>query len=122
MATAETCVVCGNIIPEGRQVCPSCEAEVSDYKTCWLCGRNGTQDRLEKHHIFGGANRDKSERYGLTVYLCGERCHRNGKKAAHKSAETMQLLHEYGQRKAMKEQDWTVEQFIREIGRNYLEV
>lgn len=22
---AETCVVCGNVIPEGRQVCPTCE-------------------------------------------------------------------------------------------------
>ena len=37
---------------------------------CWLCGRWG---HLEEHHIFGGANRKKSTRYGLTVFLCGDR-------------------------------------------------
>lgn len=52
---------------------------------------------MEEHHIFGGtANRRKSERYGLTV------------------------LHQYGQRKYMEEQDATVEDFRREFGRNYL--
>lgn len=25
MAKPETCVVCGTIIPEGRQICPNCE-------------------------------------------------------------------------------------------------
>ena len=32
------------------------------YGRCWLCGRWGW---LEEHHIFGGANRKKSEKYGL---------------------------------------------------------
>lgn len=37
-------------------------------KKCWLCGK--TID-LHRHHVFGGsANRAKSEKYGLTVYLC----------------------------------------------------
>lgn len=35
---------------------------------CWLCGRWG---HLEEHHIFGGAYRKKSTKYGLTVFLCG---------------------------------------------------
>ena len=48
-------------------------------KRCFLCGRNDTGDPLERHHIFGGANRKKSEKYGLVVYLCGNRCHRNGR-------------------------------------------
>ena len=26
----ERCVCCGEIIPEGRQVCPDCEAEIND--------------------------------------------------------------------------------------------
>ena len=26
-------------------------------KRCWLCGRNGADDPLDVHHIFGGANR-----------------------------------------------------------------
>ncbi len=27
MAKPETCVVCGAIIPEGRQICPNCEKD-----------------------------------------------------------------------------------------------
>lgn len=86
-------------------------------RTCWLCGRSGNLDR---HHIFGGANRKKSEKYGLVVDLCHHDCHIFGKSAAHNNKETMKMLHEYGQRKAMEEQGWTTEDFIREFGRNYL--
>lgn len=87
---------------------------------CWLCGENGAADPLDRHHIFGGANRKKSERYGLVVRLCHHSCHIFGPEAAHNNKETMRLLHEYGQRKAMEEQGWTTEDFIREFGRNYL--
>lgn len=89
-------------------------------RTCWLCGRNGCTDPLDKHHIFGGAFRQKSERYGLTVYLCHCRCHETGTEAAHRNTETMQALHAYGQRKAMEEQGWEVPDFICEFGRNYI--
>lgn len=88
---------------------------------CFLCGRNGATDPLDRHHIFGGPLRKKSERLGLVVHLCHNRCHIFGPRAAHQNRETMQKLHEYGQRKAMEEQDWTTEDFIREFGRNYLE-
>ena len=27
----EHCVICGEVIPEGRQVCPACEATVKEY-------------------------------------------------------------------------------------------
>ena len=87
---------------------------------CFLCGRNGCGDPLDKHHIFAGANRKKSEKYGLCVYLCHNRCHENGPEAAHRNRETMQKLHEYGQRLAMEEQGWTVEEFRLEFGRNYI--
>lgn len=92
-----------------------------EYRECFLCGRNGNGDPLERHHIFGGrANRPKSEKYGLVVYLCGNRCHRLGKYSAHQNAEIAQYLHEYGQRKAMQEQGWTIEQFTEIFGKNYL--
>lgn len=91
-----------------------------EYRKCFLCGRNGNGDKLDKHHLFGGANRTKSEKYGLTVWLCHNRCHIFGKYSAHQNGEVMQYLHKYGQRKAMQEQNWTVEQFIEEFGRNYL--
>lgn len=89
-------------------------------RRCWLCGANGRQDPLDRHHIFGGSNRKKSEKYGLVVDLCHNKCHIFGKEAVHKNAATMQKLHEYGQRKAMDGQGWTKEDFIREFGKNYV--
>lgn len=89
-------------------------------KECWLCGRNGSFDSLDRHHIFGAANRKKSEKYGLVVYLCHHDCHIFGKNAVHNNKHTMQELHEYGQRKAMQEQGWTIEQFRKEFGKSYL--
>ena len=85
-------------------------------RKCFLCG--ATRD-LERHHVFGAAHRNLSEEYGLVVDLC-PRCHREGPEAAHRSAETMQLLHEYGQRLAMYRQGWTAEEFRRIFGKNYL--
>lgn len=90
-------------------------------KKCFLCGRNGYGDPLDRHHIFQGAYRNKSEKYGLVVYLCHSRCHIFGEYAAHNNGRTMQYLHEYGQRKAMKEQGWTVEEFREVFGQNYLD-
>lgn len=90
-------------------------------RSCWLCGRNGNGDPLDKHHIFGEANRKKSEKLGLYVYLCHDRCHIFGKYAVHNNPDTMEQLHKYGQEKAMKEQSWSVEEFIMEIGKNYLD-
>lgn len=72
-------------------------------------------------HIFGGSRRKLSEKYGLTVYLCGERCHRLGRLSVHQNAEVADFVHKYGQRKAMYEQKWTVEQFMEVLGANYLD-
>jgi hypothetical protein len=89
--------------------------------TCWLCGSaGGPFNELERHHIFGGPNRKKSERYDLVVYLCGDTCHRNGRRAVHRNAETARDLHEYGQKKAMLENGWSTEEFIQQFGKNYL--
>lgn len=89
-------------------------------KECWLCLRNGSTDPLDRHHIFGGAYRDKSERYGLTVYLCHYSCHIFGPDAAHRNGETMRQLHRYGQRKAMMDNGWSTADFVREFGKDYL--
>lgn len=87
--------------------------------TCFLCKRNRHAGRLEIHHIFGAANRKLSDRYGLTVTLCSE-CHRTGEHAVHRNADTMQYLHEYGQRKAMQENNWNTADFMAVFGKNYL--
>lgn len=89
-------------------------------KYCFFCGRNGKSDPLDRHHIFGGAYRSKSEKLGLVVYLCHNKCHIFGKDSVHKNPELMRMLHRYGQNLAMKENEWDTEQFIREFGKNYL--
>ena len=64
--------------------------------------------------------RKKSEKLGLVVDLCHNRCHCHGKEAVHQNRDTMQALHEYGQRLAMEEMGWTQEDFRREFGKNYI--
>lgn len=88
-------------------------------RRCYRCGRNGNGDPLERHHVFGGAYRSKSERYGAVVDLCGDRCHRNGPNAVHRNRFVSDTLKEEFQRKIMAEQGWTVEQFVLEFGKNY---
>lgn len=87
------------------------------YGKCWLCGKVGA---VERHHIFGGSNRDKSERDGLVVLLCGDTCHRNGPRAAHQCTETALEIKKYGERKWMYEHEASTDDFRREYGKNYL--
>ena len=87
------------------------------YGKCWLCGKVGA---VERHHIFGGSNRDKSERDGLVVLLCGDTCHRNGPRAAHQCAETALEIKKYGERKWMYKHEASTDDFRREYGKNYL--
>ena len=75
---------------------------------------------MDKHHIFGGPYRGKSEKYGLYVYLCHNRCHIYSKMSVHQNQKTMRQLKRYGQLKAMKENGWSTDDFIREFGKNYI--
>ena len=88
-------------------------------RTCFLCGRNGNGDPLERHHVFGGSNRKKSEKYGAVVWLCGEQCHRNGPQSAHRSARTGRFLKRIFQRRIMEREHWDMDRWIREFGKNY---
>ena len=88
--------------------------------SCFLCGKNGAQDRLERHHVYGGANRGKSEEDGLWVWLCGNECHRNGKDAAHRNRDTMDRLHRAGELAYLETYNKTKEDFSSRYGRNYL--
>lgn len=87
---------------------------ICDYTDhCFLCG---SYRDIEIHHIFGGANRKLSDKYGLTVPLC-RGCHNLPPHGAHFNRETMQYLHEIGQRAF--EEHYT-EDFVEIFGRNYL--
>lgn len=86
-------------------------------RECFLCGRSGS---IERHHLFGGAYRKKADRLGLVVDLCHE-CHNEPPYGAHHNKDTMRQLKQYGQKKAMLEQGWSVDEFIKQFGKNYLE-
>lgn len=90
-----------------------------DKERCFVCETNANGDYwgLDKHHVFGGANRKKSEKYGLTVYLCHDRCHLNG---VHKYGALDKYLKRLVQKRAMDHYVWSVEDFIKIFGKNYL--
>ena len=88
--------------------------------SCFLCGQNGGFSGLERHHIFFGKNRKNSEKYDVTVMLCGDKCHRNGPFSAHKDKITDLFLKRCGQQWAMQEYGWSTDDFIKIFGKNYL--
>ena len=85
-------------------------------KECYKCK---TTYCLEEHHIFGGSNRKISEKYGLKVYLCHYH-HNEPPDGVHFNKEFMQKLHKLGQKAYMKKYNKTIENFIKEFGKNYL--
>lgn len=38
---------------------------MTDERRCFLCGRNGASDPLERHHIFGGAYETRARNTAL---------------------------------------------------------
>lgn len=85
-------------------------------KRCFLCGGYGA---FECHHIFGGAYRKKSEKYGLKVRL-HHSCHNEPPNGVHHNIEAMQQLRRIGQRAAMQHYGWITQQFVEIFGKNYL--
>lgn len=84
-------------------------------KVCYLSGRT---DWLEKHHLYQGANRKLSEKYGLWVYL-NHYWHNEPPNGVHFNKENMECLHKKGQ-EAFEKVHGTREDFMRIFGRNYL--
>lgn len=91
-----------------------------DKTHCFICGMNSNFEPLDEHHVFGGANRKKSEKYGLKVYLHHSSCHIFGKNSVHVNAKVDRAVKRIAQKRAMKHYGWTTEQFIEIFGKNYL--
>lgn len=89
----------------------------TDRSYCYICGRNSAFEPLDEHHVFAGANRKLSERYGLKVYLHHMSCHLNG---VHKDGELADRLKANAQQKAMEHYGWSVAEFIEIFGKSYL--
>lgn len=85
-----------------------------DEDRCFLCGRYGD---LEWHHIFGGANRINSERYGLIVPLCHS-CHNEPPDGVHFNRKAMDDLRKRGQKAFESIADH--DEFMKIFGENYL--
>ena len=92
-----------------------------DKTKCFICKQNPCGDPLDKHHVFFGPMRSKSERYGLTVYIHHSKCHIFGENAVHVNAEINRALQAFAQKKAMKHYGWSVDDFRKEFYKNYLE-
>lgn len=86
-----------------------------DLSFCYRCGRSDR--KLDRHEVFGAANRGKSKSLGLWVMLCHDACHLNG---VHKDASEALRLKRKAQRVAMRHYGWNEEDFIEIIGRNYV--
>lgn len=89
---------------------------MQEEKECYICH---TTQNLEKHHVFGAAYRKKSERDGLTVYLCHNH-HNEPPEGVHHNRKNMDALRAHAEKLWL---DWygkTIDEFIQEYGRNYL--
>jgi hypothetical protein len=84
---------------------------------CFLCGKNGGYWGLDVHHVYFGALRSKSDKYGLTVLLCHDTCHLNG---VHKNAEVNRNLQSFAQNKAMAHYGWTEDDFRKIFHKSYI--
>ena len=74
---------------------------------------------LEWHHVYGNAYRTKAGDLGLVVRLC-HYCHNEPPNGIHHNRENRRKLQAFAQKKAMDHYKWSIEDFIKEFGRNYL--
>ena len=92
----------------------------TDKTHCFLCGMNANFEPLDMHHIFNKSDKKRSEKYGLIVYLHHRKCHIFGKDSVHQNAEVNNRVKAHAQRVAMKHYGWSVEDWIKIFGKNYL--
>lgn len=83
---------------------------------CFLCALYGddSEKYCHKHHVYEGKNRQASDKAGFVVYLCPEH-HRE----VHDDRKLNEILKRITQREY--EKTHTREEFMKIIGRNYLD-
>ena len=89
-----------------------------DFDTCYLCGKYLSPGTREIHHIFGGANRNNSERYNLVVPLC-HNCHNEEPYGVHQNKGRRLQLQAEAQNEFEREHG--AAEFISIFGRDYIE-
>ena len=88
---------------------------LSNEKVCYICG---SPNNLHRHHVFGGANRKRSDREGCWVYLCAPH-HNMSDKGVHFDREADLKLKRECER-AWVDRNGTIEDFIEAYGKNYI--
>ena len=88
---------------------------INDESKCFLCK---STRYIEIHHIYGGAFRKKSTKYGLVVPLC-RACHNEPPYGVHFNRERMDQIRAIGQRAFMEH--YPDKNFMEEFGRNFLD-
>ena len=89
---------------------------ISTELKCYICGK---RQKMELHHIFGAANRSKSDKDGLIVYLCHD-CHNEPPNGVHHNRGMDLQLKQIGQKAWMEHYGKTEEEFIKAYGKSYL--
>lgn len=85
------------------------------FKCCYVCG---AVSGLHRHHIYAGSNRKVSEANGFTVWLCA--AHHNMSDAGVHFDRALDL-HLKQEQQREYEKTHSREDFMRLIGKNYLE-
>lgn len=88
---------------------------IQEKKECYI---TGVTHGLHCHHIFGGANRDNSEKYGLKVWLIPE-LHNLSGRGVHYNRAIMDLMHKAGQL-AFERVHGTRKEFVAIFGQDYI--
>lgn len=91
---------------------------LGDWSFCAMCFQFAP--KLDRHEVFhndmGGKTRDNSKKYGLWISVCPV-CHAR----IHRQPKANLELKRRAQRIAMKHYGWTLDDWRREFGKNYLE-
>lgn len=90
------------------------ESVIQKEKVCLICR---AQKGLHRHHVFGGPNRELSERYGMSVWLCGMH-HNLSARGVHLNREFDLEVKKLGQRTF--EQSHSREEFREVFGKSYI--
>jgi len=90
------------------------ESIVGESRSCYVCGR--TDRPVQRHEVFHGYNRTKSKNLGLWISVC-DLCHG---KIHHRNSEIDHWLKCRMQEIAMEHYGWSIEDFRREFGKNYI--
>lgn len=85
---------------------------ITERGRCFMCRRIVP---TEEHHIFEGANRKASEKYGLKVYVC-RCCHSK----IHLKPKEYSYLKVSGQHRAMYIYGWSVDEFRKRFRKSYI--